>query len=460
MRGAPGIEELEVAGSYRRRLETIGDIDLLAVCEAADPVMKYFTSYPTTVRVEVAGPTRGTIVLRSGVQVDLRILPRRSYGAALHYFTGSKAHNIAVRKLGIEKGLRISEYGVFEVGREGHEEEGGGKKAKGTGAKGKGPHGKKSTGKATGKDTGGGAERTTGKESGKRIGGAEEEDVFRAVGMEWVAPELREDRGEVEAALAGKLPHLVALEDIRGDLQMHTEWSDGKNTIEEMARACKDLGYEYLAITDHSRAVRVARGLDTERLEKQWREFDRVEKRVPGIRILRGMEVDILGDGSLDLPDEYLERLDLVLVAVHTRMGLGRTKMTDRVIRGISHPSVHILAHPTGRIINEREPYQIDIEAVLAAAAELGVAMELNAQPSRLDLSDGQVRRAKELGVKIAINTDSHDLDTLRFMSYGIDQARRGWLEKGDVLNAMSWAKLEKWLGKRRGTAAGRRRAA
>ncbi len=419
MRRAPGIEEVEVAGSYRRRVETIGDIDLLAVGEAAEPIMEHFTAYPTTARIDVSGPTRGTIILRSGLHVDLRILPRRSYGAALHYFTGSKAHNIAVRKLGIERGLRISEYGVFRVGR--------------------------------GKGQGGGGSPRRGRGAERRIGGAHEEEIFDAVGMEWVPPELREDRGEVEAALRGKVPHLVALDDIRGDLQMHTDWSDGKNTIEEMARGCLELGYEYLAITDHSRAVRVARGLEPKGLEEQWRELERVRERVGGIRILRGMEVDILHDGSLDLPDEYLERLDLVLVAVHTRMGLEKTKMTDRIIKGIAHPAVHILAHPTGRIINSREPYQIDLEEVLTAAAEFGVAVELNAQPDRLDLNDVQVRRARELGIEIAIDTDAHSVHTLGFMRYGIDQARRGWLEKGDVLNCMPWAELERWLGRRRG---------
>jgi len=410
LKGAPGLEELEVAGSYRRRVETIGDLDLLAVGEPAEPIMKYFTDFPQTTRVELAGPTRGTIVLRSGLRVDLRIVPRESYGAALHYFTGSKAHNIKIRTLGIERGLRISEYGVFR------EEEG----------KGEGPT------------------------SGERIGGAREEDVFAAVGLPWMPPEIREDRGEIEAAQAGELPKLITLEDIRGDLQLHSTWSDGTNSIEEMARAGLARGYEYLAITDHSAAVRVARGLRPEQLEEQWREIDRVRERVPGIRILRGLEVDILHDGSLDLPDEYLQQLDLVVVAVHSRFGMSKKEMTDRIIEGISHPGVHILAHPTGRLINAREPYDVELEAVLEAAAELGVAVELNAHPDRLDLADVQVRRAKELGVKVAIDTDAHSAETLGHMRYGVDQARRGWLEARDVLNCMSWKKLEKWLSERR----------
>lgn len=410
LKEAPGLEELDVAGSYRRRVETIGDLDLLAVGEPAGPIMEHFTDFPQTMRVELAGPTRGTIVLRSGLRVDLRIVPRASYGAALHYFTGSKAHNIKIRTLGIERGLRISEYGVFR------EVEGGGE----------------------------------GPMSGERVGGAREDDVFEAVGLPWIPPEIREDRGEIEAARAGKLPKLITLRDIRGDLQMHSRWSDGTSSIEEMARAGLALGYEYIAITDHSVAIRVARGLRPEQLEEQWREIDEVRERVPGIRILRGLEIDILHDGSLDIPDEYLERLDLVLVAVHSRFGLSKKEMTDRIIKGISHPGVHILAHPTGRLINAREPYEVDLEAVLEAATEVGVAVELNAHPDRLDLSDVQVRRAKEVGVKVAINTDAHSAETLGYMKYGVDQARRGWLEARDVLNCMTWKRLEKWLSGRR----------
>jgi len=413
MRRAPGLAEVEVVGSYRRRRETIGDIDLLAVGEKAAEIMAHFTAYPAALRVESAGPTRGSLVLRQGLRVDLRILPHRSYGAALHYFTGSKLHNIAVRKLGIEHGLRISEYGIFRVEKP--------------------------------------AKSGRGKNAGKRIGGAREEEVFRAVGMAWVPPELREDQDEVEAALQDTLPTLVALGDIRGDLQAHTLWSDGENSVEEMARAALERGYQYLAITDHSRAVRVARGLDPKRLEAQWKEIERARDKVAGIHILKGMEVDILHDGSLDLPDTYLERLDLVIVSVHTRMQMTRAQATERIIRGISHPSVHILAHPTGRIINEREGYPLDLEAVLSAAKEHGVAVELNAQPNRLDLNDVQVRRARELGVRVAIDTDSHSTQTLHFMSYGVDQARRGWLEKRDVLNCMTWNQLEKWLKRRRG---------
>lgn len=410
LRGAPGLDKLEVTGSYRRRVETIGDLDLLAVGGPAEPIMEHFRSYRQVERVELAGPTRGTVVLRSGLRVDLRIVPTESYGAALHYFTGSKAHNIKIRTLGIERGLRINEYGIFR--EDGEESEG--------------PKG------------------------GERIGGAREEDVFEAVGLPWMPPEIREDRGEVEAARRGVLPELVTIEDIRGDLHMHSTWSDGADSIEEMARAALERGYEYIAITDHSPAVRVAGGLGPEELEEQWEEIDRVREEVAGIRILRGLEIDILRDGSLDLPAEYVERLDLVLVAVHSRFGLDKKEMTDRIIKGISHPGVDILVHPTGRLINRREPYEVDIDAVLEAAAELGVAVELNAHPDRLDLNDIHLRRAKELGVKVSIGTDAHSTTGLENMRYGVDQARRGWIETDGVVNAMSWSKLERWLQRQR----------
>ncbi|MBI4521274.1 MAG: DNA polymerase/3'-5' exonuclease PolX [Gemmatimonadetes bacterium] len=413
MRGAEGIEKLEVAGSYRRRRDTIGDIDLLAVCDDAGPVMRHFTAYPGVARVQGSGGTRGTVILKSGLQVDLRIVPRRAYGAALHYFTGSKEHNIAVRTLGVQRGLRISEYGVFRV-----------------------PKGAK--------------EEDLGPESGERIGGAREEDVFRAVGLKWIPPELRENRGEIEAAQNDRLPDLITLEDIRGDLQMHSTWSDGKNTIEEMARAAAALGYEYIAITDHTPAVGVAGGLKPGDIEEQWEEIGRAQQVVPGITIFRSMEVDILRDGSLDLADEYLERLDLVVVSIHSHMHLGKREMTERILKAVRHPQVDILSHPTGRRINEREPFEMDMEVVLAAAHEQGVAVELNAHPERLDLSDVHVFRARELGLKIAIDTDAHSVDNLRNMSYGIDQARRGWLEAGHVINTLPLQRFRKWLTRRR----------
>jgi DNA polymerase (family 10) len=414
LRQCKGIERLEVAGSYRRRMETVGDIDILVTCEKSQLVMDRFQSYAEVARVAAAGETRGTVILRSGLQVDLRILPSRSYGAALHYFTGSKAHNVAVRKLGVERGLRISEYGIFRVPR--------GKKAEDMGI-----------------------------EEGHRIGGAKEEDVFRAVKMAWVPPELREDRGEIEAAQKHKLPTLVTLDDIRGDLQMHSKWTDGKNTVEEMARACKERGYEYCAITDHSQAVRVAGGLGAKDFRKQLAELEEVRERVSGIILLAGCEVDILPDGSLDLPDAALARLDVVVASVHSKMDMSKNLMTQRVLKALAHPSVNILAHPTGRQINRREPFAIDLEEVFQAAKEYGVAVEVNGQPERLDLTDVHAHRAREIGVKIAIDTDAHSIDQLRFMSYGIGQARRGWLEKKHVINALPWGQFKKWLYRRQG---------
>jgi DNA polymerase (family 10) len=413
LRKGGDIEQIEVAGSYRRRMETVGDIDILVASDKPKTVMQCFQNYSEVERVIAAGTTRGTIILRSGLQVDLRILPRRSYGAALHYFTGSKAHNIAVRTLGVERGLRISEYGVFRV-----------------------PKGKKA--------------EDVGVEEGERVGGVKEEDVFRAVNMDWVPPELRENRGEIQAAQKHKLPDLIRLEDIRGDLHLHSKWTDGNSTLLEMVRACKEHGYQYCAITDHSKAVRVAGGLTSEEFKRQRKEIEQARAKVPGITVFAGCEVDILPDGSLDLPDDLLEQLDVVVAAVHSKMDMNQSDMTKRVLKALTHPAVRILAHPAGRLINEREPFAIDFEQIFHAAKEHNVAVELNAQPDRLDLNDLHLFRARELGVKIAINTDAHNAEQLRFIKYGIDQGRRGWLEKRHVLNAMTCREFETWLKQRR----------
>jgi DNA polymerase (family 10) len=413
LRKGGDIEQLEVAGSYRRRMETVGDIDILVASDKPKTVMQCFQTYPEVERVIAAGTTRGTIILRSGLQVDLRILPRRSYGAALQYFTGSKAHNIAVRTLGVERGLRISEYGIFRV-----------------------PKGKKV--------------EEVGVEEGERIGGAKEEDVFRAVDIDWVPPELRENRGEIQAAQKHKLPELIVPEDIRGDLHMHSKWTDGNSTILEMVRACKERGYQYCAITDHSKAVRVAGGLTAGEFKRQRNEIEQARAKVRGITLFAGCEVDILPDGSLDLPDDLLQQLDVVVAAVHSKMDMSQSDMTKRVLKALANPSVHILAHPTGRLINEREPFAIDLEQIFHAAKENNIAIELNAQPDRLDLNDLQVFRAREIGVKIAINTDAHNTEQLHFIKYGIDQARRGWLEKPHVLNTMTCPQLETWLKQHR----------
>jgi len=421
LRSTSGVERIEVAGSYRRGKETVGDADLLAQVDGGEEeqaaVIRHFTSFPGVDRVVMSGGTRASIMLGSGFGVDLRVLPARSYGAALHYFTGSKEHNVEIRKLALRKGLRVSEYGVFRVSEEGRE---GGEAAEG------------------------------GPEAGERLGGEAEEEVFAAVDLPWIPPVLREARGEIEAAREGTLPRLVTREDIRGDLHMHSTWSDGKNSILEMAEACRDLGYEYMAITDHSEAVRVANGLTPERVRAQWKEIEEVREAVAGIHVLRGLEVDILRDGTLDLPDEVLEGLDIVLVAVHSSMGLEQAEMTRRVIRAIRHPAVDVLVHPTGRLLNRREPYAIDMDAVLESAAEAGVAVEMNANPHRLDLNDVHLLRARELGLRVSIATDSHRPAHLDFMEGGLLQAQRGWVEKERTLNALSLESLQEWLARPR----------
>jgi len=413
VRATPGVEEVQIAGSLRRRKETIGDVDLLARFEGdGTPVVDRFVAFDGAARINGAGPTKGSIVLHSGLQVDLRVIPSRSYGAAQQYFTGSKEHNVEVRTRAVRNGMRVNEWGVFRV-----------------------PDGADPA--------------ELGKEDGERLGGDTEESVYAALGMTWVPPVLRENRGEVQSALTGELPRLVTLDDIRGDLQMHSTWSDGKVTLEEMTRACRDLGYEYIAVTDHTQAMAMVQGLTPERAREQWKEVDEVREQVEGIELFRSAEIDILEDGSLDMPDEILEELDVVVISVHLFMDQDRTTITDRVLKAMSHPSVDILAHPTGRLINRREPFAMDVETVLEAAAELQVAVELNANPNRLDFSDVHVHRAKELGVPVVISTDAHNPAGLHHMRFGVDQARRGWLGPDDVLNARSLVDFRAWLNRR-----------
>jgi DNA polymerase (family X) len=401
LRETPEVERLEVAGSYRRRKETVGDIDLLAIASQPIPVMERFRGYPQVDKILMAGDTRSTVVLGSGLQVDLRVVPDECYGAALVYFTGSKEHNVKLRRRAVEKGLRISEYGVFRVQERNQEEE------------------------------------------GEFIAGREEADVYATVGLAWISPELREDRGEIEAAAAGRLPVLIRQEDLRGDLHMHSTWSDGRNTIEEMVEACAARGYEYMVISDHSKALSMVNGLDAYRLSQQWKEIDEVRARHPEIRVLRSMEVDILGDGSLDLEDEMLAGLDIVLVSLHSRLDLPEDQQTERVLRALEHPAVNVFCHPTARIINRRKPVEMDIEVVLRRAAERGVAVELNSSPHRLDLKDTHLKLAKELGCKVVINTDAHRPRELDLMRYGVEQARRAGLEARDVLNTLPFAEFQ-----------------
>jgi DNA polymerase (family 10) len=392
-----GVLDLEVAGSYRRRCETVGDIDILATTRKNPPVMDRFVAYRDVREVLAKGPTRSSIRLRSGLQVDLRVVPRKSYGAAMVYFTGSKAHNIAIRGISRERGLKINEYGVFKGSR--------------------------------------------------LVCGKTEKEVYAAIDLPWIPPELREARGEIEAAREGRLPKMIELKDIRGDLQMHTKYSDGKNTVEEMVRACRERGYQYMAITDHSPALRMA-GVKPAELRRQFREIDRLQKRYDDIRILKSAEVDILEDGSLDLSDDILSEMDIVVISVHSKFNMSRAEMTKRITRAMRHPRVHILAHPTGRLINRREPYPVDVEKLVEVAGDYGVMLELNAQPDRLDLRDFHLQMAREAGVKIVISTDAHGTAELEFMRYGVDQARRGWLEKKDVANTYPKTKFLKLLEK------------
>lgn len=405
LRMAPGLERLEVAGSYRRRSETVGDIDLLAVAKKPAAVMEHFRQHAWIEKVAMSGDTRASVTLGSGLQIDLRAVAPESYGAALVYFTGSKEHNVKLRRRAVERGLRISEYGVFKIDPEKGDED-----------------------------------------PGEWIAGREEEDVYAAVGLAWIPPEMREDRGEIEAAVLTRkrhrLPRLITQEDIRGDLHMHSTWSDGRESIEEMVTACAARGYEYMVISDHSKVLAMTNGLDAVRLREQWKEIDEVRARHPEIKILRSMEVDILADGSLDLEDEMLAGLDIVLVSLHSRFDLPEDQQTARVLRALEHPEVNVFCHPTARLINRRRPVEMDMDTVLRRAAELGVAVELNSNPHRLDLRDSHLMLARELGCKVVINTDSHRTRELDLMRYGIEQARRAWLEPENVLNTLPYEKL------------------
>ena len=399
LQAVEGVKEVVVAGSYRRRKETVGDLDILVTCKKGSEVMERFVNYEDVKKVISEGKTRSTVQLRTGLQIDVRVVPQVSYGAALHYFTGSQAHNIAVRKMGVREKLKINEYGVFR-----------------------------------GED---------------RVAGKSEQEVYEQVDLPYIEPELRENWGEIEAAQQDKLPSLVTLKDIRGDLHTHTKETDGHHTLEEMAAAARDRGYVYLAITDHSRRLTMVHGLNPKRLSKQIEAIDRLNEKMDDIFVLKAIEVDILEDGSLDLPDEILKELDLTVCSVHYKFNLSRKKQTERIMRAMANPYFHILAHPSGRLINEREPYEVDIERLMEAAKERGCILELNAHPDRLDLTDRDCKMAKEMGVKVAISTDAHRTTDLDFMRFGVDQARRGWLEPDDVINTHSRTQLMKLLQKK-----------
>lgn len=398
LRHVPGVERAEAAGSLRRLRDTVGDLDLLVATRPDSPVMERFTGSDDVRQVLAQGDTKASVVLKNGLQVDLRAVPGASFGAAWLYFTGSKVHNIALRRLAQQRGLKINEYGVHR--------------------------------------------------GDKRIAGKSEASVYRAVGLPFIPPELREDRGEFDAARQHRLPALLERGDLRGDLHVHSRDSDGRDSIEAMAAAARERGLDYLAITDHSRRLAMTHGLDAARLAKQIDAIDRLNARLRGIRLLKGIEVDILEDGSLDLPDSILQRLDLVVGAVHHRFDLPRAKQTERLLRAMDQRHFSILAHPTGRLIGEREPCAIDLPRVLRHARQRGCFVELNAQPARLDLDDTACLMAKAEGVLVSLNTDAHNVLELDFLQHGVEQARRGWLGKGDVLNTRTLAALRPLLAR------------
>jgi len=396
LKQGPGVVQAQAAGSLRRCRDTVGDLDLLVTASNGAAVCRYFTSYPDVRDVLQEGDTKASVVLKSGLQVDLRVVPQESYGAALMYFTGSKAHNIRMRNRAIDHGLKLNEYGLFKGSR--------------------------------------------------AVAGATEEEVYAALDLPWIAPELREDRGEIEAALKRALPHLIALKDLCGDLHVHTNWSDGTAGIEAMAESARAHGLGYVAISEHSRRLTVAHGLDPVRLAKQCHEIERLNTALEGIELLTGIEVDILDDGALDLPDASLAPLDIVIAAVHSKFNLPRAKQTARILAALDNPHVKILAHPLGRLIDQRDPYDVDMLAIVRKCKARRIALELNAHPERLDLTDIHCRMAKDEGTLVSINSDAHSVHEFDNLVHGIGQARRGWLEKGDVLNARALKELRAWL--------------
>jgi len=394
--GIKGTEGTIIAGSLRRMRETIKDIDILTISDDTEKTVKEFTKMPFVKEVLASGSTKGSVIIKNGMQVDLRVVGPESYGGALQYFSGSQAHNVKLRGIAQKNGLRINEYGIFR------DEE--------------------------------------------KIAGETEMEMYGSLDLPFIPPELREDRGEIEAAMDGKLPDLIELSDIKGDLHMHTTWSDGKASIEDMAKSAIKLGYEYIAITDHSPSSTIANGLSVERLKDKKKELTSVNKKMKGINILMGSEVDIKTDGSLDYPDEVLKELDVVIASVHSGFKMDRETITKRIAKALENPYVHALGHPTGRLINEREPYDVDIDRLIETALKYDKALEVNSSYLRLDLKDLHVKKAVEAGVKIIISTDAHRPEGLLQMRYGVGTARRGWVQKKDVLNALEFGELNEWL--------------
>ena len=411
MRTVKGGKSAEAAGSIRRSRETVGDADILVVADAgrgqADDgraIMDFFVKMPGVVSVIAKGATKSSVKLKSGLNVDLRVVPSESAGAAFAYFTGSKEHNVAMRERAIKKGLKLNEYGLFKIKK--------------------------------------------GDSEGERIAGKNEEEVYKALGLPYIEPELREMKGEIEAAEEGRLPKVVGYDDLKGDLQTQTTWTDGRNSVFEMAEAARERGLEYIAITDHTKRLAMTHGLDEHRIILQTKEIDALNEKYAKaekkFRILKGTECDILTDGSLDLPDEILRRLEVVGISVHSRFNLPREEQTKRVVRAMQNPYAHILFHPTGRLIGKRNPYDIDVETIIKEAKRAGMVLEIDAFPDRLDLKDEHIRAAVREGVKLSIDSDAHAADHFAVLEYGIAQARRGWAEKKDIINTHP---IEKMLG-------------
>ena len=396
------LREIVPAGSLRRRRETVRDIDLLVVSKHPAQVMDRFVSLPHVAQVQAHGQTKSSIRTKEGIQVDLRVVEPKSFGAALVYFTGSKQHNVKIRGLANKLGLTVNEYGVFR------------------------------------------------EKGGRRVAGKTEDEVYKALGLPWIPPELREDLGEVEAALQGRLPHLITERDIRGDFHLHSDWSDGAHPIEEVAKAAKAKGYEYMLLSDHSHSLKVAGGLTPKELLEQRKIITKLNERMKPFRILHGTEMEILPDGTLDYPDDVLAQLDVVIGAVHSAFKQPEETMTRRIVKAIRNPYVNILAHPTGRLWGEREPYAVDLDEVARVAAETGAALEINAYTKRLDLNDAQAKRAHELGATIVISTDTHALTQLESFALGLSLARRAWLTPADVLNTRPVNEVLEWVQRKR----------
>lgn len=403
LKNKQGIKKISIAGSIRRRKDTIKDIDILAISSNPQDVMKEFVRLPHVKDVLMHGPTKSSIITQEGIQVDLRVVDDESFGAALAYFTGNKEHNIRLREMAVKKGLKINEYGIFR------------------------------------------------EKDNKKLGGKEESDIYEVLGLQYVPPEMREDTGEIEAAMNNALPKLIELKDIKGDLHVHTKESDGNHTLEELVDGARAKGYEYIAITDHSKGLGIANGLNEERIMEEKKEIDALNKKLKGFKILFGIEVDIKSDNKMDFADEVLSKMDIVVASIHSGFKQSKEQLTQRIVSAMENPYVSVIAHPTGRLIGERDPYEIDMDYILKTAKETGTAIEINAYPLRLDLSDIYVKKGKELGVKFVISTDTHLVSQFDYMPYGISVARRGWLEKKDVLNTGGYEELVQILQREKG---------